>query len=365
MKRISFRFGTMGLSANYDVEYPKWFSLLFREMAQIYFYSATKRPSISLQNVSAEMVNLLRGYLEANELKYDLRVTLPIVKDANYETAKLDPNKFTVMLTGGKDSLHALMVLLEKHKKKNIQCLYVPNINKSESYHEKIAVTEVCKKAGVRFRIIDASNSIQLNRSGHNIALRSQLLVTLALPYILDFGSHNVTFGLEHLDYPDPGLYTCSKESFDFFKNALNNTYNIKLNIVDHPMAPIKEFDIIKQMIEKWPEYLDLSSSCYRQLNFREKQNSLLRERHPDFKCYQGCGNCVKCLRINGVKALYDSSGHFASRWNMAKEVNNIFVTKFSDDKELGNIVKELRTNVLERKHLDVGTNTNISNSNP
>ena len=289
--------------------------------------------------------------IKANEITYP---EVPV--------SKMKKGKYTIMFTGGKDSLHVLMYLLndKKVKPQDIQCVYIPNINKSETHYERQTVEKICTKAKVKFVVVEVSNSVRINREGHNIGLRDQLLVTLALPYIIDFQSPTVIFGLHHaFDKMDAPLFTSHSSAFNCLELALRNL-GVEIKIEPHPSRGISEIQITRELIEKYPEYFWMTNSCYRQLNFRERQHKACQERNPDFKIYHGCGSCLKCLRINGILALYESSGNFAARWNMAKEVNNTFVKKYPHDETLLEVVKLLRADVLERKHSDISSESTL-----
>ncbi len=354
LNNLKWRFAKAGVSATWEAPLPKWFARTFRAMGQVYYYSAVKNKEIFLQMVPEPLSNLLAKYYELNLDEWNIKN----ISDKSKSEVKtpLDKNKITIMFTGGKDSLHVLLTLLKKHKAENIQCVYIPNINKSESYYERTTVDKICTKAKVKFIVVDVSNSVRINREGHNIGLRDQLLVVLALPYILQFGSHRVIFGLHDAFWKLSGpLFTSHCSAFGFLMDHLREM-GVEIKIEPHPNKAITEIQITRELIEKWPEYFWMTNSCYRQLNFRERQHKACQERHPDFKIYHGCGNCIKCLRINGILALYESSGNFAARWNMAKEVNNKFITNHVGDHTLLEIVKLLQADVLKAKHSDVSS---------
>lgn len=348
MLSLKWKYGAAGISGTWDCPLPKGYAKLFREMCQIYFYSALKKSRVYMQGISDPMNALLAEFYNANGINVDSWDVLPL-KEIQKAEHKIDTEKTTLMFTGGKDSLHALLYYLEKLDKSKIQCIYIPSINKSKSVYERETVKKICDKLGVLLHVVEVSNSVHFNRSGNNIGLRNQLLVTLALPYIVDFGSSIVVFGLHDAfhNISDPNLFTSHVSAFGYLTHRMQSS-GIRLEIKPHPVDEISELEITKELIEKHSELFWMTNFCDRQSKFRERQNEKLRERHPGFKTYNGCGNCIECLKINGILSLYEYTGNKAARWNMAKEVNNTFIKIFPEDETLKKIVDELRGNILK-----------------
>jgi len=246
------------------------------------------------------------------------------------EPPKTDAGKYTLMMTGGINSTLTLLRLIEAHGKENIQCVYVPEINKGEMHGHLVASTKICGTLGVKLVVVDAWNSINLNKEFGNKGLCEQLLITLALPHILEFQSSNVIFGTEFSD--------------QFYRKALE-FFNVHLIITGQS---VKTSEVIRKLIEKWPEYLYMTSSCVKQDKFRKKQYEKFVQMQPGFKAYEGCGACLECCQINGILTNYDFTGNKAARWNVAKKVNNTFIFSFQKDPELTKIVKELHRTILK-----------------
>lgn len=157
---------------------PAWFADVFSEMVSAYFYSATKPRVVDLSRLSGPTSKMVKRYFEVNKLN-------PLYMGAPKTIGKTLPLSYTqnedaLMISGGKDSIHLLLRLLELGKKPF--CIYVKNLNRSETYYETRAVKSICEKLGVKFQIVEPTNSIKLNRMNHNIAFREELSVILALP---------------------------------------------------------------------------------------------------------------------------------------------------------------------------------------
>lgn len=334
MKRLKFKFGKSGISVNYDVPFLAWFPSFFRQMAHVYHYSAKLGENAILRWTIPPLVELLTEFLKGKGLSGKISMTMGASPTQFEKTPppKMNPKKYTVMFNGGIKSTLTLLRLVESQGKENVQCIYVPNINKNEMHGHLLSATLICGKAGVSLIVVDAWNSINVNKDNENIGLRDQLLVTLALPHILKFGSSIVIFGTEYSD--------------QIYQKALEY-FNVHLIITGQSL---KVSETVRQLIEKWPEYLYLTSSCAKQDKFRKRQYDKLLQLHPGFKAYIGCGNCLECCKINGILSFYTQSGNAAERWNMAKKVNNTYIFSFQRDAELTEIVKELHRTVLKTK---------------
>ncbi len=331
------------IAAKYDVPLPPGFHRLFKEVADCYYFSAVKSPNPVLRGTTKEMRDLLAGYYAANKIDHTLRASITVVPPA--PVTKLDDDKVAIMLTGGKDSVHALLEVLKTTKPENVMGIYIPNINRSESYYEKQAVPNICNKLGVAHHVVDLKNGVKLNRTDHNIALRDQFMVMIALPYIIQFGAKRVMFGLKGAHLP-AAMFTSEIEAFDLFEKRLLLD-GIEIKVIFHPRGKITELQIIRELFEKSPEILALTSSCYTQLNFRESRNKACQVRNPGVKIYHGCGSCLKCLRVNSALMLYKESGPLLERKKMVREIFDRFVESHYGDDELRVMMKEFKTHGL------------------
>jgi hypothetical protein len=134
--------------------------------------------------------------------------------------------------------------------------------------------------------------------------------------------------------------------SFDHVTKALANYYGVQINVHNHIDYPhVDELGIARDLIERHRDLLNLTSSCYAQINWREKNNKFLQELVPSIKIYNGCGYCLKCLRINGAILLYDKEAQRAPvphRNLLRQHITKKYLSSFRDDETLTEVVKLL-----------------------
>jgi 7-cyano-7-deazaguanine synthase in queuosine biosynthesis len=323
---------------------PAFFPRALQETVSAYYASATKREPRWREPPSANLAALVAEYFRHNNgilINAATRPRLPVVT-----TYVLDRRRVTITFTGGKDSTHLLMRVLERGTPEaHVQAVYCKNLNRSETAYEQKAVVKICERLGVRLRTVDVTNSIKLNRAGHNIGLREQLILCLALPYIVEFGSGLVLYGLhEGFETVTPALYSSHKSAFEHYLAYLRE-FGVELEVRNHVDYPdVNELMIARDLIERGRELLDMGSSCYTQMNFREACHERLQAKMPDMPLYNGCGSCVKCLRINGAILLYDARARAAPAAQRAALARHLFegFMRFPHDHTLADVMEEI-----------------------
>lgn len=331
-------------SLTYNFKPPEWFTNFFWQFVWSYYYSATRPKFLYLNKFSKDMANLLTDYFHSIEHNDWQLVDPPKSKvDKEFAGQVLDEKRHVLMFTSGKDSLDLLLRLLGDHPKENILCLYLKNINRSETHYEQKYIKEICKILEVNYEIIECSNGVSINRTGHNIGLRDQLILGASVPYILKFNAKNVWFGIHH-SFTEllENLYTSHQKAFRHMQNHLEKLM-VEINVRCHLDAPeLNELLITKRLIENNPELLRLTSSCYAQQNFRERHYANLKKKFPTLPLYEGCGHCVKCCRINGAIFLYDKKAQGApdsERYFFKKFLRAEYMRKFKKDETLTEII--------------------------
>jgi hypothetical protein len=336
-KAFGFSYHGERMAVGYPAEIvPSWFGEVFNQMAWAYAMAARKSRFLE-RSVAPELLELVKRYLYHQNVTWTERPTLWESRSLpmNYQ---LSPMRITVMFTSGKDSLHALLRILELNPAENVQVIYVKGLNRSETHYENKAIPAIAKKLGVRFKIVELTNSVKLNRAGHNIGLREQMILCLALPYILEWKSARVIYGLhEAFVTTIPPLYSSHKSAFEYFLGFLAHYIDDEISVKNHPDWPyVNEVSITKALIRDHNDLLDMSSSCYAQINWREQMHARLKAKFPDFPLYHGCGYCIKCLRINAVKL----QGH--PHEGMELWIRDMAREKFEDDHTLADALREL-----------------------
>lgn len=350
---VQTAFGRLG--AAYDgVTLPlttwSWVAESLRQMANVYAVSAIKPLSASLVDTAPALVTLLRRYLEVCAPGRTRLHERRGAQDLSHPLAplpSLDPDRSIVFFTSGKDSTHLLLRLKEEGRAKDgaLLAVYCTNLNRSETIYEQASTKEICAKLGIPLRTVRVTNGIKLNREAHNIGLREQLVAFLALPHILEHRASTLFYGLhgtsEHLA---PALWTSDFEAFGLFLEFFKGWGLAVSKHVDFPN--VDEERIIADLCARAPDLLRESTSCYTQPNFREQHHKLLSAKLPGIPLYKGCGNCLKCCRINAGMLLYAQE---RATWpegpkrNLVAHLTKRFNEKFRDDHTLESMVNQLK----------------------
>lgn len=349
--KVSWQRDGQKLEASYDVEIPGWFSEFYSQIANAYYETANRFSRIGTDKYMPEIQHLVHNYLldvDVQPLMFSLNARKKF-KHATGISHPVDLTKACVMFTSGKDSLHLFLRLIEsgKYLPGNILCIYVKNLNRSETHYEQLAIRKISQATGMKFKIVDLANSVKINRTGHNIGLREQLILMLSLPYILNFGASEVYYGLHASFYNQHKfLLSSHQSSFDLVTKALVSYYGVQINVHNHIDYPnVDELGIARDLIERHRDLLNLTSSCYAQINWREKNNKFLQESVPTIKVYNGCGYCLKCLRINGAILLYDKDAKNAPephRRVLTQHIMKKYLSQFREDETLTEVVRQL-----------------------
>lgn len=341
MNKFHFSKKGYNLAVEYQFEVGEWFKQLFYEMGQAYFYSATKDHEVYLEDVSEAMKNLIQEYYMGVGVHMSRFKHIPLNR---FTQAKHEVNldKITVAFSGGKDCIHLLLKLIESGiDKKDITCVYITNLNRSESFYEQQSGAEICAKLGVEYALIPINNSIPVNRSGHNIGLREQLVSTLALPIMVKNGSSILYFGNKIVNRPGQ-IWCTTPKPFELITERFAQS-GITYQMMIHPghKNDITDVDITNDMLENYPEYLQMSSSCYTQQNFREQKHKMLKQNLPDIPIYHGCGNCQKCVIINGCVYLkYKDTAPKGQVEHLKKHLNKKYQAKFLDNHDIQHLME-------------------------
>lgn len=254
-----------------------------------------------MSKFSLPVANMLEHYFHLKEHQFQKHGDPARIEEAppQGETSQ----KVAVFLSGGKDSVHLLLKLLEHRPAYGIVAFYVGGLNRSEQHYEKKAVKAVCQKVGVELVCIEPKNSIKLNRDGHNISLREELALVTALPYIVEMGINTCYWGtIDSFRDLDKRFFASSYEALLYITVLLRSVgVHLEHKNTQDVDPEVTSISVFNDMVVKWPEYLDLSSSCYTQINFREKRHELLQDKVQTIQIAKGCGQCIKCCRINAA----------------------------------------------------------------
>lgn len=276
------------------------------EIFRLYFYSCNEPKFVRL--LSPTSIEILKNHLRQAVGFGKFRTMDMTTPEKRKFDQDLNPEKHVITLTGGKDSFFQLHKTAQETKPENILCLYVENLNKSECVYEKKSIKKICQHYGVKYKIMRLTNSIKINRQSHNIGLREQLVFVVCLPEILKFKAKNIHYGVHQGGYHGfqenkkasfSNMYTGTKHCWDLFFQ-LTKQYGLPdIELRAHPHED--DFETIEAIMNDDDIFkvLPLSSSCYTQINFRERHHQNLQKKFKTIKLSNGCGHCIKCVRIN------------------------------------------------------------------
>jgi len=338
--QLEFSKAAQRLSIGFEFEIPAWYKQLFYETCLTYYHSCSLEGRVFHKNLSGELIDIISMYFkEHNKTPNFLTPSSSKASENKKIDYTFDDKKVAIAYSGGKDCVYLAIKLIESGiKPENILNIYIPNINKSESHYEKIAVEKTSNFLGCQYHIVETKNSIKVNRSGHNIGTREQLIAGIALPYMIQFGASKLYFGLKK----DSGdlLFTDRRDVFDLFEKRIK--YDVpQIDLIPYgPLVGLTDLSIAKYMVKNCPGILDLTSSCYTQINFRERRHKALQDKFPNIPLYNGCGSCQKCMIINGAIVIEHNLAN--PKWVHFYKVKTL--DKFNDNKDILQALKEMQS---------------------
>jgi len=234
-------------------------------------------------------------------------------------------------LTTGKDSLHALMSLLDMGYKPHL--FYLDRINKSEAFYEKPKVKEIAKKFDLPLHIPQVTYSAIINRQNHNIGFRELLIYGAAIPYMQQHNLDTIIFGIWR-ELREGPLSGDSHQVMSTYSEISGYKYSF------HPLGiEYGEDKCIKDFCEKYYDLFPYVTSCYTQINYREKMYENISSK-TGFPIYHGCGYCIKCCRINLGLIAYTNLGCLKSRKLLLGHIEKQIKIKNLDDPVINSLLK-------------------------
>ena len=281
-----------------QVTVPRYEDMFSYMSASMKLFAASMRDT-GFERIPDGFDKMLSGYYEANEITKIIQV---LDKPEPFEM--WIGNKCLVLLTGGKDSVMLLIDSIKLYGQDRVIGFYVDGMNRSESVYERESARRICEMLDVRYIQGRIQLSGMKNRAGHLIGLRDQLLLSMATMYARREGASILATGLHYgadeqrtLSRP---LWGESKEAIGMWTEITHRCgFQCVIDVLNYT-----ELDTIDK-IAQHPDILALTSSCYTQKNFRENQHARMKTKYPDSWLHpNGCGVCIKCLRINGTMAV-------------------------------------------------------------
>lgn len=262
--------------------------------AAMQLYAASMRDT-GLERLPGRFAKLLTGYY--NVVRIDKKVVQ--TTDVPAFTQWIG-DRVMICLTGGKDSVMQLIECIDEYGKDRLIGFYVDGLNRSEQSYEREAVVALCKLHGIPHIIAKAQISGQMNRMGHMIGMRDQLILTMATMYARREAASTLAMGLHFAESSETSpLWSESRTAITLWADiAKAKGFPVTIRVL-----PYDELETIDRIIGHM-DSLNLSVSCYTQRNFRENQHQRMVKKLPGSWVHpNGCGLCIKCVRIQAVIA--------------------------------------------------------------
>jgi 7-cyano-7-deazaguanine synthase in queuosine biosynthesis len=350
--KLAYEIGSEKIVVQDDIPYviPGGGELL-KKTIHTYVASISSSKFRNMRGLPQSLIELLELYLYET---YQDNVKLLKSEIQNERTSApevpLDNGKHLIAFSGGLDSFHLLIRLLEKGiKPEHIVCVHVYNLNRSEGPYALQACQKICAHFGVKLHVVKFSSSFKLNRAGHNIGLREQLILGIMAPYIYAYRTKHVWFGL-YQDFEDieAAIVTSNKRCFDLYQKFLAS-FGLLIEVHNHPDRPeIDEIGVVRDMVTRHRDLIDLSTSCYTQMNWREQCHDRLQKKFVSIPLYNGCGYCVKCMKMNGAYILWDAKRDtfLTHEVERLKQHILLFYASHKDEESLTRLVDFLNTSI-------------------
>lgn len=229
-----------------------------------------------------------------NPSRFGRWIMPPIIKH------ELSDNHIIIPFSGGKDS--AFHTLVAKADKVMPHLVHVENLNPAVCSEEKKWSKHLAQKFTLPLERVHLINSVPAN--GFNtMRSRDMFLVSLVLPFAYQHNAKRIFiegFG----DESSFDLFSGQKESMIAF-NQLLNELGFEISIFWHDY---KEWEVIRLMIEDYPEIFKETNSCFSYPLLKKK----MRKEYtvPKFKGFpffkSQCGGCMKCYTINLARIVFD-----------------------------------------------------------
>lgn len=220
----------------------------------------------------------------------------------------LSRNKAVIGLSGGKDSVYALVKAVETYGSKNVLAVYVDNIMKICPEKEKESAITICKILDVELVQIKITNSFKKHKgilNGAEIAFATALIIPIAV----SFGAYNVILGtiaseIDIFNVQAP-TFSEAKMIIDLYNKFLKN---IGVDIEIMSGVPDTKTPLV-YLMGGYPDIMKETVSCMMPSNYLQSHMNRSRKKYPEMPFYSRmCGVCVKCMMINVFRMRYDET---------------------------------------------------------
>jgi 7-cyano-7-deazaguanine synthase in queuosine biosynthesis len=285
------------------------FDILFYNLGIFYSIAPNYFPkNISLSRpLNSNVYDMISLYYKRMSLDLP-KYSVGGIEYCSINNKKMDNNKAVVALSGGKDSVYALVSAVEEYGSKNVVAVHVNSIMKILPKEELESSKIICEMLGVELVIIPIHYSFKKYRgiyNGAEIAMSTALIIPIAF----DIGAKHVILGTlkSEKDIYDVQAPTFSetgtiRDLFNVFLKDLGVDIEIESGVLDTKESLINlmknNSDIMKETI-----------SCMMLSHIYASHKYRAIKKYPDFPFYKRmCGVCPKCMTINVFRLRYDES---------------------------------------------------------
>lgn len=245
-----------------------------------------------------------------------------------YEPKKYDlnGNKVVVGLSGGKDSVYALVKAVEQYGNKNVKAVFIDNIMKVCPEQERQAANTICKILDVELVSIKITNSFKKHKgilNGAEIAFATALII----PVAVSFGAAKVILGTIESEVDifqvQAPAFSETKMIIDLYNEFLKE---IGLGIEIISGVPDTRTPLV-YLMQQYPHIMKETVSCMMPSNYLQSHMNRSHKNYPDFPFYDRmCGVCAKCMMINVFRMRYDETlKPYLSTPSLSKYCQNVF----------------------------------------
>lgn len=277
---------------------------VFYSVAANYFPKTIYSDKILNGNV-VEMINL-----------YYKRMSLdnPCITNSNiidfgtnfFKRKEMHENKAIVALSGGKDSVYALVSAIEKYGKDNVIAIIINSIMRILPVEELESSKKICDILGVKLVIVPIHYSFKKYRGIYNGAEIS-MATALMVPIAFEYGIKNIILGTlkSEKDIFQVQAPTISETGaiIDLFNRFLKD---INLDIVvSSGVMDTKES--LTYLMKNRPDIMSETVSCMMLSHIYRSHKNRALKKYPNFPFYERmCGVCPKCMTINIFRLRYE-----------------------------------------------------------
>jgi hypothetical protein len=337
------------------------FDLLFHNMGVFYSVAANYFPKeISLgRPINSNVVEMINLYYKRMGLD-NPEISICGIEYCNIKDKILDNNKAVIGLSGGKDSVYALVSAIEKYGTDNIIAVNIDSIMKILPIEELESCKVICNKLGVKLVVVPIHYSFKKYRgiyNGAEIALSTALIVPIAF----DYGIKNIILGTlkSEVDVFQVQPPTISETGImiDLFNNFLkdiNVNIEIKSGVLDTK-------EPLVYLMKNRPEIMRETVSCMMLSHIYTSHKNRALKKYPDFPFYDRmCGVCPKCMTINVFRLKYEKGlSDILIKKNVYEYCKHIFdtITKKKNNfkPEVIDEMEDILINAMEKYEVNIG----------